>query len=331
MAIRPQRSQLFTQFLGRAGILAGVKRALVIVAVLGLALPAAALAWGGTYPTGDPRGSKVAINVSDTYPVDQALPQKWATYLGTLIHGTEISKLTLHLAPLGEVQGECGPDALACYDPNTETILASPDSELDSPPAEQIVAHEYGHHIANNRLDTPLDAESYGTKRWASYMQICKRSATGELSPGDEGSAYTENPGEAFAEAYRVLNLTRAGATNIGWDIVDPSLYPDATALSLLEQDVVNPWTGPTVSHLKSSFGNGVVRTFSVKTTLDGSFVARLRAPTKSNLRLSLYAGSTLLGGGTSVRYTICGQRTLTLKVQRISGRGAFTVDVSKP
>jgi hypothetical protein len=34
---------------------------------------------------------------------------------------------------------------------------------------------------------------------------------------------------------------------------------------------------------------------------------------------------------GTTVRYEICGARTLTLKVERTSGRGAFSVIVSKP
>jgi hypothetical protein len=32
-----------------------------------------------------------------------------------------------------------------------------------------------------------------------------------------------------------------------------------------------------------------------------------------------------------SVNFQICGQRSLILKVERLSGRGAFTVDVSKP
>jgi hypothetical protein len=308
-----------------------VKRAAAIVVFLALALPAAAFAWGGTYPTGDTFGSTVAINVSDAYPVDPALPQTWATYLATLIHGPELSKLTLNLAPLPEVQTICGDSALACYDPGSETIEASPDNQLDAPPAQEIVAHEYGHHIANNRSDAPYSAEQYGTKRWSSYMQICSRAAAGLVSPGNEGTSYAENPGEAFAEAYRVLNLTRAGATNIGWDIVDRSFYPSATALSLLEQDVTTPWVGPTVSHLTGSFGYGAVRTFTVKTPLDGAFTARLHAPTKARLQLQLYAGATLLGRGTSVRYSVCGARTLTMKVRRISGKGTFSLDVSKP
>lgn len=304
----------------------------VVVCLAALALPASAFAWGGVYPTGDALGTSVHIDVSVSYPVDDTLPQTWATYLGTLVHGPELSKLTLHLAPLPEVQAHCGAQALACYDPNTETITASPDDTLDQPPAKEVVAHEYGHHIAQNRLDSPLPAEDFGTKRWASYENICARSVSGELSPGNEGTAYTKNPGEAFAESYRVLNLTQKGDTAISWDIVDQSFYPDATALALLEQDVLNPWTGPTLTHVKGSFGNGVVRTIALKTTLDGTLVARLHAPTKGAFRLSLWNRSTLVGRGvSSVRYEICGQRTLTLKVERLRGHGSFTVDISKP
>jgi hypothetical protein len=308
-----------------------VKRAVLVVALLGGILPASALAWGGRYPTGDVYGSAIQINVSDTYPVDPALTQEWATLFGSLVHGRELASLTVDLAPLDEVQSFCGPQALACYDPDTQTIEASPEDQLNAPTAKEIVTHEYGHHVANNSVNTPFDAEEYGTKRWASYMNICKRAIAGELFPGDEGDNYQENPGEAYAEAYRVLNLTKQGATSIGWDIVDPALYPNATALSMLEQDITTPWKGPTLSHVRGSFGNGTVRTIVTKTTLDGSFVARLHAPTRSRMRLQLYAAGRLVASGSSVRYEICGQRALTLKVQRVSGRGAFTVDVSKP
>ena len=253
-----------------------MKRLLLVVALLALVLPAAALAWGGTYPTGDQYGSSVKIQVSDSYPVDQALPQDWATFLGTLVHGPELAKLTLSLRTPDEVSKECGAQALACYDPDVQTIYATPEDQLDEPPAKEVVTHEYGHHIAANQLDSPWIAEDWGTKRWASYENICQKTESGLASPGDEGRFYAQNPGEALAEAYRVLNLTKQGATTIGWDIVDQSFYPDATALQLLEQDITSPWTGNTISHLQGSFGNGVVRTFTVKTTLDGTFVASL-------------------------------------------------------
>src|SRR5262249_21130000 len=85
-------------FLGRTGTLWRVKRVLA-VAAFALAFPAAALAGGGTYPAGDTLGTQVHIQVSDTIPVDPALPQDWATYLGSLVHGTELAKLTLDLMP----------------------------------------------------------------------------------------------------------------------------------------------------------------------------------------------------------------------------------------
>jgi hypothetical protein len=307
-----------------------VKRLLAVM-VVALALPASAFAWGGSYPTGDSYGSFVQIQVSQSYPVDQALPQEWATYLGTLVHGPEMAHLTLDLIPLSSVQSLCGGQALACYDPQRQEIFASPEDQLDAPPAKEIVTHEYGHHIANNRTDAPWEALDYGTKRWASYENICAKAAAGTASPGDEGSHYFQNSGEAFAESYRVLNLQKQGQTSIGWDIVDPSFYPDATALSLLEQDITTPWTAPTAVNLHGSFGTGVVRTFSVKTQLDGSFTARLVSPTKAKMRLALYNGSTLVLRGTSIRYQICGQRTLTLKVERQSGRGSFTINVTRP
>ena len=307
-----------------------VKR-LLATCLCALAFPAAALAWGGSYPTGDTYGSSVTIGVSDAYPVDETLPQSWATYLGTLVHGPELARLTLDLMPLSEVQGQCGEQALACYDPHSETIYASPEDQLDSPPAKEILAHEYGHHVAANRADAPWSAEDYGTKRWSSYENICAKAAGGTASPGDEGVNYFQNSGEAFAESYRVLNLQKLGLPSSGWDIVDPSFFPDANALTLLEEDVTAPWTGPTASKLHGSFGTGVVRAFSVKTQLDGSLTARLVSPTTSKMRLALYNEGTLVLRGTTIRYQICGERTLMLKVERISGRGAFTVNLSKP
>jgi hypothetical protein len=323
-------NRLLKRYLRIAGTLLRVKRLLAVM-VVALALPASALAWGGSYPTGDSAGTYVQIQVADTYPVDPALPQGWATYLGSLVHGPELAHLTLNLMPFSSVQSFCGQQALACYDPRQEMIYVSPEDQLEAPPAKEIVAHEYGHHIANNRNDAPWQALDYGTKRWASYENICSKAFGGAAAPGDEGTHYFENSGEAFAESYRVLNLQKLGLPDSGWNIIDPGFYPDATALTLLEQDVSTPWTGPTASKLRGSFGAGVVRTFKLQTQLDGSFVAHLVAPSKAKLRLALYDHGTLAQRGPTIRYEICGERTLTLKVERLSGRGAFTINVSKP
>src|SRR3954451_11463817 len=299
--------------------------------VAALALPASALAWGGSYPTGDRYASFVQIQVADSYTQDQVVPQDWATYLGTLIHGPEISKLTLNLVPQDSVQAVCGRQALACYDPHRQAIYVSPEDQLDEPPAKEVVIHEYGHHIANNSDDAPWAALDYGTKRWSSYENICAKAATGTASPGDEGSHYFQNSGEAFAESYRVLNLEEQGRTAIRWAIVDRSFFPDTTALTLLEADVTTPWTGPTSSKLHGTFGSGTARTFRIKTTLDGAFSAHLVAPSTASMRLVLYNSSTPVAHGGTIRYPVCGPRALTLKVQRVSGHGAFSIFVTKP
>jgi hypothetical protein len=301
---------------------------LVAAVAAALALPPAALGWGGVYNASSD-GTPIQINVSDSIPVDPALPQKWADYLGSLVHGPELAKLTVTIQPYLLVQRTCGLFALACYSPSTQTMFITPDGVPDQASPEEVIAHEYGHHISNNRVNPPWNAETWGTKRWASYENVCARTARGELHPGDESRAYKLNPGEAFAETYRVLNEQKLGFPTLGWDLVDHSLFPDATALALLEQDVLQPWTGNTTSTLRGSFGGGVRRTFSLATPLDGTMTVSLRGA--SAFRMKLIAGATVVGSGRSISYPICGERALALRVERGTGTGAFTVFVSRP
>src|SRR5439155_20476334 len=154
------------------------------------------------------------------------------------------------------------------------------------------------------------------------------RTAHGELHPGDEANAYMLNPGEAFAESFRVLNEQWLGFATLGWNLVDQSLFPDQTALLLIEEDVTQPWTGNTSSTLRGSFGAGVRRTFTLRTPLDGSLALSLAGPRA--FRMSIYNGATLAGSGRSIGYQLCGERTLTLRVDRGKGSGAFTIAVSK-
>ena len=202
-----------------------------------------------------------------------------------------------------------------------------------------MVTHEYGHHIASSRLNDPWAAVDWGTKRWASYMNVCKRAQTGELVPGDEGRFYQLNPGEVFAEDYRVLNERRAGLPEAPWDVVDDSLYPDQTALDLLAQDVTTPWTGVTATSYRVRLGSGSGRGFRVPTLLDGEFTATLTSPAKVRFTLrvvDLASGKVLSADSTSLRVktlkvSICGQRSLQVQVKRVSGSGTFSLAVSNP
>jgi hypothetical protein len=306
-----------------------------VVAFAGSA-PHAAGAWGGTYTTST--GDAVRVTVSDRYPVDEAFAQSWAEYLASLVHGPELATVTLYIAPYSEVQSSCGFGALACYSRRRQLIIAPREDFPDGPTAQAIVAHEYGHHLAANRLNPPWDALSYGTKRWASRIAVCSRTEAGTLFPGGAGERYRLDPGEGFAEAYRLLNEVRAGRPESAWEITDASLRPDPIALAALERDVLDPWTRPTVERRSGSFraraGGKATRSFPLTTPLDGSLVITLNVPARLRLRLSLYdriRKTTVATGGRKLQMVVCGHRSLSLRVTRQAGAGRFSLRISRP
>src|SRR5580765_7512468 len=85
--------------------------------------------WGG--PTAATDGEIVTIYLSSTYPVDPALARQWADFMTTLIHGPELGTVSIHLAPLAEVQRTCGQQALACYGGGRTRTIYSPGEAVD--------------------------------------------------------------------------------------------------------------------------------------------------------------------------------------------------------
>lgn len=281
--------------------------------------------WGGLTTAAD--GEQVAIYFSDDYPQDPARARQWADFMVSLVHGPELQSLILQFAPLRTVQRQCGPAALACYSPSSHTILAPGDEIPGGPSLQSIVIHEYGHHVAATRANDPWDANDYGPKRWATAAGVCAKASDGRLFPGDEGRNYQLNPAEAFAESYRLLNEEKLGLPISPWDVVDPSLEPDATTLAALEQDVTSPWQTPTTRAYAGSFRKGAAlrqRTYTIQTPLDGTLLTSLAQPRTGRFRL-------LLNGNARTTGTICGVRTVTATVKRISGYGAFRLAVSVP
>jgi hypothetical protein len=271
------------------------------------------VARGRAYSTAS--GARVRVVVSDGYEVDEAERVRWAQFLDSLVHGQELEEVTLQLAPEAELQHRCGAHALACYLTHTKTILATGAAEPEGIGAEALVMHEYGHHIARSRLNPPWGALSDGTKRWASYMGICAGVRARTLFPQISfGPLYRLNPAEGFAEAYRVLNERRLGLAESPWLLVDRRFYPDTTALRLLEQDVLEPWSGNTTSTLR---GRGD-RAFRIATPLDGRLNVSVAAPRGTVYRVSAPS-------------TVCGQRSVVVRVRHVRGGGAFRLTVSRP
>jgi hypothetical protein len=241
-------------------------------------------------------------------------PAPWRALLERLVHGSEISTVRLDVTSPAQTAARCG-GGESCYDIDSATIITSP-----TPPAgytiAEVVAHEYGHHVAASQRNDPWSAYDWGTKRWASYEGVCQGVAAGQLFPGDQGAHYSADPGEAFADAYRILNGGR------GVSPFDRRLAPDARALSLLRRDIEHPWRGPRVLHRT---GAGPSRV-SIDTPLDGTLTVtaagrRLRILDPAN-------GRVLAAGRSRARARVCGQENVSIAV---SGRGRFALRVARP
>jgi hypothetical protein len=295
--------------------------------------------WGGPHTTS--RGETVTVYASVAYPQDPARTHAWAEYLSSLVHGSELPSVSLSVAPLDEVQDVCGRGAFACYSPAQRAIFAPGEAPEPDVSAEAIIAHEYGHHVAANRSNDPWPAIDWGTKRWATYVRVCGRQQAGELYPGDQRDFYRLNPGEGFAESYRLLNQTRLGITPSPWDVVDQLLYPDAQALALVAQDVEQPWATTTPVTVTGRVTRKAPRsTKTIATPLDGSVRVTLRVPAKSRLTLQLSVPSSgrVIARTTAsapftatIRTTACGQRSLRARVTALKGAGTYRLTIARP
>jgi len=306
----------------------------ITAASAGAAAPAGY--WGGQYRVST--GESVTVYASDSYPVDAALGQRWADFLGTLVHGSELSTVTVLLATPEQISRTCGSEAVACYSARGAQLYApgeDPGSDLS---AEAVVTHEYGHHIAANRSNAPWLALDWGPKRWASAMQVCAKARRGVLVPGAEDPVqYTENPGEGWAETYRVLNEQKAGRPETPWQIVDQALYPTAAALTAAEQDVTSPWVaGTSTTQTAVLTQTKKSRTFTVATQLDGTLRMTLKHAVGMRLSVDVFAASSraahvVSSGVVSRTFTACGARSYRFRVTDLTGRGSVSLTVAKP
>jgi hypothetical protein len=290
--------------------------------------------WGGRYTAST--GEAVTIYFSDSYAVDQARAQQWANFIASLVHGAELATVTTYIAPLAEVQQRCGERALACYG---RGVIVNPGADPDArTSAESILVHEYGHHIAASRSNPPWAAIAYGTKRWASYEQICAGEREGRYSPGAQDARYDLNPGEGFAEAYRVLNERTLGTGESAWEIVSRDFYPTSLALARLRQDVVDPWVAPRRSKLTRTLTHSAPRrVHRIATPHDGALrigvaatgAGRVRVEIRdaAGMRITRYA---LSRSARMTDVTVCGGRTYTVRVTRLSATPKYALTVAK-
>jgi hypothetical protein len=292
-----------------------------------------------------PDGIAVEARVSQAVSSPDAVAQEIVSFLGTRVHGLELGKLRVFIGTPSEIASACGGDAevLACYSAG-ERRMYIPDRDPGSGSSagftrNYAITHEYGHHIANFRSNSPFPALNYGAKYWSSYEFVCAGADEGLYFPGNQGSHYLDDPGEGFADSY--AHLPENGFSSVPWQF-NTRLRPDAGAFAALRRDVLDPWRGSQRRVVAGSLGSlHRSRVTSFRTALDGSVDLRLRGPAGANFDVGLYDGSRLIsrthtaGSRDRLRLTLCrdGSPTASVRVRviRRTGAGAYTLTMLFP
>lgn len=299
-------------------------------------LQQAEIVWRGG-PIVTSTGETVNVLVSETF-APEVTPEGWAEFLVKLVHGPELAQLTTYIAPLAEIRQVCGLGALGCYSRNRSVSVGEILPDGTTP--EEVVRHEYGHHIALYRSNDPWRAIDWGPKQWASAANVCARVARGEAYPGNESENYTQNPGEAWAEAYRLMDERKNGITTGNWQVVAPSFYPSDAALQAAELDVVQPWTAGQRAVYRRNVGKGRTWYVPLSTPLDGSISVTVTLPrggrhdaalVASNRRRVLERAFPAGARRWTIAGEICGQRSVFVRVTQRGLAGPVSVVVTKP
>jgi hypothetical protein len=304
----------------------------------------AATASSQRYPIGDGSEATIAVDITAACAAscDITDPQRIAALIGTLIHGDEVSLLTVQLDTVFQLDFDCGFGAEACYYTGENKIVIGGYWEVDDDGAtlNYVLAHEYGHHVAAHReIAAPFGPTvDWGTERWASQENVCQGKRRGRLFPGDEGSHYFEDPGEAFAESFARYRFPGA---QVRWRWL-PALKPNAASFRAIREDTLSPWRGRSSfvlsGHVPARGEGAAVE--SLRTPLDGTVSLRPSSLRRHGYELALRsrAGRLLrsshhgFGPRHQLDYTVCGQSRLRLVLTSTRPHGRpFRLQIQRP
>lgn len=284
------------------------------------------------YSTAD--GYQVAVEASPSYPVDPVADQELVDFLGSRLHGAELGKLSVYVGTPAEIVAICGgdPQVVACY-AIAEQRMFVPGESVHGVSVEYALTHEYGHHIALWRSNSPWDALDWGPKYWSSAMNVCAGVRRGLLFPGNQGAHYWDDPGEGFAEGY--ARLYYPGAR---W-YYNRLLRPGARAYRAIRRDVLEPWTGARTRTFRGRVNKrNPKRSFHIQLRLDGDLTLRLTAPRGAvyavQAEIPDFAAGRRLSGGGGFGVEWCRHRSVDrvkLTVTLRKGSGPFRLRVSWP
>ena len=277
------------------------------------------------------------MRVSDSLPLQTSTPEGWAEFLAGLTHGPEIRELRTYIVTFGEVQEICGSRALGCYELTRWSRRGGGRGHLSGGGRPTRVRPPRG--VSPSELTVVgrrLGPEALG-ERGQRVREVSRR----EAFPGDEGAKYARNPGEAWAEAFRLMDERKAGITTATWPIVAQSFFPNEAALQAAEQDVLQPWAAASTRAFTKVFGKKTAKVWWIPlaTPLDGDSgsTRRLRMAARPRSRSSTrpthrpQACAVGRPAPQAARSSICGRRSLFVRVTHTGALGRVRVSVTAP
>ena len=202
----------------------------------------------------------------------------------------ELSSLTTYIAPLDEIRVLCGNGALGCYRQNRSVALG--ETLPDGTTPEEVIRHEYGHHIALYRSNAPWQAIDWGPEELGIRRGHLRARGPQRGVPGQRGRALRSESRRGLGRDVPADGRAKAGITTATWPIIAPSLYPAEAALVAAEKDVVQPWTTGTQSVFRKSVAKGKTWWIPLSTPLDGSLAVTARLPRGGRARVELMAAN---------------------------------------
>lgn len=276
-------------------------------------------------------GGNVWVSVSERYSQDSRADRGLVDFLESLLHGDEIGGLRLMVLRGDEIGRKCGAGAAACYFPGTDTIVVVGEDRYGGLPTDYVLAHEYGHRIAQFSSNPPFRGGAFwhGPKRWASRVGVCEKLKRGVLSTAP--AAYWNFPGENFAEAYARLHIRG----QVRWQY-SSALRPGSDAFKAIRQDVKSPWRRSRVRDIRATLPPHGTATYPVSTPLDGRFTADLYARGGARFGFELKINGTVIRAPRATRdfrlsRLLCGDRELSITVRAGARGGGYRLVIDRP
>ncbi|MGI9539416.1 MAG: hypothetical protein ACR2N6_04630 [Miltoncostaeaceae bacterium] len=200
----------------------------------------------------------------------------YARILRRSVHGPEISRLTVRIKRLSEVQRICddGESAGCYFSGDRRGLIVVPAGSPDE--VRHVLLHEYAHHIDAFRGGTQAAREPNGTWRWWVARGMSKRLRAGTAAQ-DYSLGWSRSVAEVFAEDYVRLNGLRAYA--IPW--LQP---PSRSILTALHEDITGKEQLPKVAPFarkpagaSPAIGRRIVRKGALRSQSTGAVTFSLR------------------------------------------------------